>query len=165
MHRSLRIVIVVLLMFMSHHAVAQDRKLSVLIVDGMNNHNWQRGTRILKSILVRSGRFTVDVSTSPPTSQPAEAWQSWRPSFAKYDVVVSNFNGGFNPKTGARWPREVEQALEDYVRNGGGLVVVHAANNSFPNWPAYNEMIGLGWRAPDFGPSLVIDANERVVEI
>ena len=27
---------------------------------------------------------------------------------------------------------------------GGGFVSVHAANNSFPAWPAYNRMIGLG---------------------
>jgi len=43
------------------------------------------------------------------------------------------------------WPREIEKALEDYVR-GGGLVIYHSADNCFPNWPAYNEMIGLGWR-------------------
>ena len=40
---------------------------TVLIVDGMNNHDWPRATRILKEILDDSGRFArVDVSTSPP---------------------------------------------------------------------------------------------------
>ena len=37
-----------------------------------------------------------------------------------------------------------EQAFVDYVRNGGGFVSVHAADNSFPDWKEYNEMIGLG---------------------
>jgi type 1 glutamine amidotransferase len=33
------------------------------------------------------------------------------------------------------------------VRSGGGLVVVHAADNAFAGWPAFNEMIGVGgWR-------------------
>ena len=33
------------------------------------------------------------------------------------------------------------------MRNGGGLVVVHAADNAFPDWAAYNEMTGIGgWR-------------------
>jgi hypothetical protein len=59
----------------------------------------------------------------------------------------------------------VETALEKFVSGGGGLVVVHAANNSFPNWPAYNEMIGLGWRDPSFGPSLIVGKDEKVVEI
>ncbi len=45
-------------------------KRSALIVDGMNNHDWERATRILKAILLDSGRFTVDVSTSPPASAP-----------------------------------------------------------------------------------------------
>ena len=30
-------------------------KRSVLIVDGVNNHDWERATRILKSILLDSG--------------------------------------------------------------------------------------------------------------
>ncbi|MEI8641372.1 hypothetical protein P4S68_10995 [Pseudoalteromonas sp. Hal099] len=30
------------------------------------------------------------------------------------------------------------------MKNGGGFVSVHAANNSFPEWFEYNQMIGLG---------------------
>jgi hypothetical protein len=41
----------------------------------------------------------------------------------------------------------LRQQLEDYVRNGGGLVIVHAADNAFPDWPAFNQMTGIGgWR-------------------
>jgi len=147
-------------------AVAADPspKLSILVVDGMNNHDWPRATRLLRGILESSGRFTVDVSTSPPAGAPQEAWGRWRPRFAKYDVVLSNFNGGHKP-TSLNWPREVEQALEDYVDGGGGLVIYHSANNSFPNWPAYNEMIGLGWRGPEFGPSLIVSPDKKVIEI
>ena len=29
-----------------------------------------------------------------------------------------------------------KQQFEQYIQNGGGLVTVHAANNSWPNWPA-----------------------------
>jgi type 1 glutamine amidotransferase len=143
---------------------APEPKLSVLIVDGMNNHDWARATRILKSILLDSGRFTVDVATSPPAGAPAQAWQEWRPQFQRYDVVLLNFNGGHTAK-GVHWPRELEQSLEEYVKAGGGLVSYHAANNSFPNWPAYNEMIGLGWRVKEFGPSLVVGADGKVTEV
>jgi polyhydroxybutyrate depolymerase len=130
----------------------------------MNNHDWPRATKILKDILEGSGRLKVDVSTSPAGDAPKEAWDNWRPDFAKYDVVLSNFNGGHTP-TGVHWPRKTEKALEDYVSNGGGLVIYHAANNSFPNWPAYNEMIGLGWRDKSFGPSLIVGPDEKIVEI
>jgi Trehalose utilisation len=141
---------------------APQPKLSVLIVDGMNNHDWERATRILKAILLDSSRFTVDVSTSPPASAPAEQWQAWKPIFARYDVAVMNFNGGHTDK-GVHCSRDLEKSLEDYVNRGGGLVVYHAANNSFPNWAAYNQMIGLGWRDKNYGPSLVVSGEDGKV--
>jgi len=143
---------------------AQASKLPLLIVDGVNNHDWPRATKILKEILDGSGLFRVDVSTSPSSDATKQAWDQWRPEFKKYDVILSNFNGGHTPK-GVRWPREVEKSLEDYVSSGGGLVIYHSANNSFPNWPAYNEMIGLGWREKSFGPGLIVSSDEKVVEI
>lgn len=132
------------------------RNLSILIVDGMNNHDWQAATRETKAILLSSGRFTVDVSTAP-----LEAWNSWHPEFSKYDAVLVNFNGGEKP-AGVRWPSAVEKALEEYVRKGGGLIVLHAANNAFLLWPEWNEMIGLGWRNKDFGPGLYVAADGSV---
>lgn len=80
-------------------------RLSVLIVDGMNNHDWPRATRILKGVLESSGRFTVDVSTSPTADAPQEAWDRWRPQFTNYDVILSNFNGGHKP-TSLHWPKD-----------------------------------------------------------
>jgi hypothetical protein len=36
------------------------------------------------------------------------------------------------------------------MRNGGGLISVHATDNAFPGWKAWNEMIGVGgWRGRD----------------
>ncbi len=138
-------------------------KLPVLIVDGINNHDWQTATRELKTLLLQTGRFTVDVSTSPPADAPAASWDAWNPRFAQYRAVVVNFNGGHLP-TGIRWPRRVEQSLEDYVNGGGGLVIYHAANNAFLEWRAYNEMIGLGWRDKNFGPGLTVTADGKVVQ-
>ena len=130
--------------------------IRVLIVDGQNNHDWVTGTRLVREILTARNRFTVDISTAPPKDAPPEAWNQWRPQFTRYDVVFNNFNGG-HLDDGVRWPPEVERALEDYVRGGGGLVVFHAANNAFLHWPAYNDMIGLGWRAKNFGKGMAID--------
>ena len=43
--------------------------------------------------------------------------------------------------------RSLKASFEKYVRGGGGFVTVHAADNAFPNWAAFNEMIGVGgWR-------------------
>ena len=145
-------------------AARSEDKLAVLIVDGINNHDWQTATRELRALLQDTGRFTVDVSTSPPADAPVAAWSAWNPDFARYRVVVNNFNGG-HTGAGIRWPRRVEQALEKYVREGGGLVVYHAANNAFLDWHAYNDMIGLGWRDKSFGPGLAVTNDGQVVRI
>ena len=111
-------------------------KLRALIVDGQNNHgNWSQTTPMMKKYLEDSGLFTVDVVTHAPKGEDP----AFKPAFKNYAVVVSNFGHGAAP-----WPAETQTAFEDYVRGGGGFVSVHAADNSFPEWPAYNQMIGLG---------------------
>lgn len=146
-------------------------KLKALIIDGQNNHNWQATTPVLKWSLEKSGKFTVDISTSPgraprapqpPKNQsPQETaayeaakakwqkdkealesqnqtlWKAWTPKFSEYAVVISNYNGDL-------WPEHVQKDFVDFVRRGGGFVSVHAADNAFPEWLEYNQMIGLG---------------------
>ena len=114
-----------------------DKLLRVLIIDGQNNHKWESTTPVMQDAFKSSGRYTVDVSTSPGKKGTDEEWDKWRPDFSKYDVVVSNYNGQM-------WPGEVRNAFVNFVKNGGGFVVVHAADNAFGMWPEYNEMIGLG---------------------
>ncbi|HXN21822.1 MAG TPA: ThuA domain-containing protein [Candidatus Dormibacteraeota bacterium] len=119
--------------------------LKVLIVDGQNNHAWQETTPVLKQLLEQTGKFTVDVATSPAKGGDM---RTFRPNFAAYDLVVSNYNG-------EPWSNEVQEALEKYVREGGGFVSYHAADNAFPQWKQYQEMIGVGgWagrKTEDFG--------------
>lgn len=124
-----------------------------LIIDGQNNHAWQQTTPVLKQILERTDLIQVDVLTAPPAGAD---FSKFRPEFNKYQVVVSNYNdcttqtvpsGKFSvgcPGGGTEWPGQVKSAFEQYVREGGGFVVFHAADNAFPNWPAYNLMIGVG---------------------
>ena len=52
---------------------AAPAKIPVLIVDGQNNHQWAITTPMLKRILEQTGRFTVDVSTSPAAKPAAPA--------------------------------------------------------------------------------------------
>lgn len=156
--------LLLLLAALTTMSAAEPPKIRVLIVDGINNHDWQAATRMVRAFLIASGRFTVDVSTSPPRDAPKEAWSAWRPAFAQYQAVIVNFNGGEKPD-GIRWPAPVEQAFEQYVRGGGGAVMLHAANNAFLNWKAYNEMIGLGWRDRSFGPGLAVSDDGKVERI
>jgi type 1 glutamine amidotransferase len=130
--------------------------LKALIVDGQNNHrNWPTTTKMMKKYLEDTGLFTVEVATTAKQGTD----ESFKPDFAKYNVVVSNYNG-------APWPEATRQAFVEYVKGGGGFVVVHAANNAFGDWREYNEIIGLGgWegRNEKSGPYVYLDAAGKLV--
>jgi type 1 glutamine amidotransferase len=131
-------------------------KLKVLIVDGQNNHSvWPKTTEMMRKYLIDSGMFTVDLArTAPQGPDP-----NFKPDFSQYQLVVSNYNGD-------AWPEETQAALEKFMANGGGLVVVHAADNAFPEWSAWNEMIGLGgWGGRDArsGPYVYFDQAGKSV--
>jgi hypothetical protein len=59
--------------------------LQVLIVDGQNNHAWQKTTPLLRAILLNSDRFTVEIVTSPKRGEDIGAFA---PKFGDYDAVV-----------------------------------------------------------------------------
>ena len=134
-------------------------KLKVLLIDGQNNHNWKATTPVLVDALESSNRFTVEVSTSPARNGSKEQWAKWNPDFSAFDVTLSNYNG-------QSWSENVQKDLENYLKKGGALVVVHAANNSFSNWLEYNRMIGLGgWggRTEKHGPYLFFSDAGKLV--
>ncbi len=140
-------------------ATVQAAKIKALAIDGYSNHDWRHTTECVLAVLDASGQCEVTVSTAPVRNSSRET--AWRPNFSDYDVVVQICN---NLGTENAWPREVRQDFETYMRNGGGMLVLHGANNSFPEWPEYNQMIGMGWRRPAQGASLEI-VNGEVARI
>ncbi len=136
--------------------------IKALIVDGFSNHDWRKTSAFIKSTLTQTGMFEVSISTSPGEAGDPR-WEGWRPDFTDYDVVIQNSNNISQP--GLRWPSRIEQDLETYVREGGGLLAFHSANNAFPYWPEYDRMIGLGWRDKDHAPALQLDADGTVRRI
>jgi type 1 glutamine amidotransferase len=161
---------------------AAQEKLKALIIDGQNNHvMWPKTTMMMKSFLEHSGRFTVDVARTKYTWRGGDLLKQYplddgkayedldepksdpdfKPIFANYDVVISNFGWKAAP-----WPNETQRALESYVRGGGGMAIIHAADNSFGDWPEFNQMIGLGgWDGRDekSGPYVFINEAGEVV--
>ncbi len=114
----------------------------------------ERRRRLLESFAVPDWK-PVPVSPAPVPDP------DFRPDFASYDVVLSNFGMGAAP-----WPRDTELDFERFVDSGGGFVAVHAANNAFPRWLEYNRMCGVGgWDGRDetCGPRLYIDDSGAVV--
>jgi type 1 glutamine amidotransferase len=114
--------------------------IKIMILDGQSAgtfHNWRLTTPVLKKELEETGLFSVTVLTAP---QSDGDFSNFKPNLDHYQAIVMNYDG-------PDWPQEIRTRFEQYVSGGGGLVVFHAADNGFPNWPAYNEMIGIGgWR-------------------
>ena len=146
------------------------KKIRVLIVDGFSNHDWQQTTKLLRGILDRAGEFDVTVSTAPPDPDSPE-WATWHPKFSSYDVVIQtcneNANNGLllNFKKKPDWPEAVKRDFVDYVRNGGGVYIFHAAENAFVGWKEYEQMVALSWREADYGTAVRIGDAGNMVRI
>ena len=112
----------------------------VMILDGQSAgtyHDWQHTTPVLKKELEDAGLFQVDVVTAPASGGD---FKKFKPDLSQYQAVVLNYDG-------PDWPAELKASFENYIKGGGGLVIVHAADNAFPDWRAFNQMIGIGgWR-------------------
>ena len=161
---------------------AKAKLIKALIIDGQNNHDqWAKVTYMMKRYLEETGKFSVDVQRTkytwngkdyvdkykiaglaPTVDLPKSKMDSsFHPNFAAYDVVICNF--GWNA---APWAKETQEDFDRFVKKGGGLVIIHAADNSFPEWPAYNQMIGIGgWgnRTEKDGPYVYYDLNNQLV--
>lgn len=114
--------------------------IKTLIVTGQNNHHWEVSHVAIQKILENSGLFSVDLAISPAAGEDMSAFA---PDFSSYSLVVLDYNG-------APWSPEANRRFLEFVRRGGGVVVYHAADNSFPAWPAYNQICALGgWENRD----------------
>ena len=167
-----RLLMVLVSLFFFGCSAAQHQsptRLQVLIVDGANNHSiWPKTTQMIKDYLEESGLFEVTVArldtvwlgysnspnhlnaypqrTTPPQilEKPQKTAQ-FSIDFSPYDLVVSNMGNN-----APYWPAATMKSFEAYMANGGGLVVVHAADNSWGQWEGFNKMIGLGaWGGRD----------------
>jgi len=170
------------------------KKVRALIIDGENNHGvWPKTTIMMKRYLEQTDLFIVDVERTKYTWQgphydksigveditdllelypvanagatisveEPQADPDFSPDFTAYDLVINNM--GWKAST---WPAATKKNFEKYMKGGGGLIIVHAANNSWGDWSEYNKMIGLGgWggRTEKDGPYVYFnDAGDEI---
>ena len=114
--------------------VSARKPIKTLLITGQNNHNWQVSHVVLKQILENSGRFDVDFAVSPEQGKDMSGFVL---DFSPYQLVVLDYNGD-------SWPEETNRRFLEYVQNGGGVVIYHAADNAFSKWPEVNKICALG---------------------
>ena len=114
--------------------VSARKPIKTLLITGQNNHNWQVSHFVLKKILDNSGLFDVDFAISPEQGKDMSGFVL---DFSPYQLVVLDYNGD-------SWPEETNRRFLEYVQNGGGVVIYHAADNAFSKWPEFNKICALG---------------------
>jgi hypothetical protein len=156
-------------------------QLKALIIDGENNHGiWPKSTMMMKDYLEETGLFEVDILRKAFTWQGEEYLEQYplktgnkttivkepqfdpdfSPKFKKYDVVISNLGW-----KASDLPDDTKKSFEKYMAKGGGFIVVHAADNSWGDWEAFNKMIGIGgWggRNTESGPYVYYDNDNNI---
>ena len=103
------------------YTVSARKPIKTLLITGQNNHNWQVSHVVLKQILENSGRFDVDFAISPEQGKDMSGFVL---DFSPYQLVVLDYNGD-------SWPEETNRRFLEYVQNGGGVVIYHAADNLY----------------------------------
>ncbi len=117
-------------------------RIKVLLLTGQSNewHNWQVSSQALARAVSEDGMFELDTLVSPAEG---DDFSGFAPAWSDYDAVLLDYEGD-------GWPEACKQAFEEYMRAGGGMVSFHATDNAFPDWVAFNEMIGVGgWAGRD----------------
>ncbi|EDY83125.1 hypothetical protein VDG1235_2749 [Verrucomicrobiia bacterium DG1235] len=127
---------------MANATEANSDKLKILLLTGQSGpwHNWRVSSPALREAMESASIFEVDTLVTPAAG---ESFEGFSPRWSDYAAVVLVYEGD-------SWPEAVKASFVEYMRGGGGLVVYHDTDNAFPDWPEYNEMIGVGgWAGRD----------------
>lgn len=129
--------------------IVPDSKVSnVLIVTGESSYerDWTGVNTQLRSLMLNSGASDVRVIEDPRMLNAD--------ILTRYDVVFINYLGRWNYSDSeeTRWGHIAKQALLDFAKNGGGVVLYHASfNMGAPSWPDFYAQAIAG---PKYPPSL-----------
>jgi type 1 glutamine amidotransferase len=107
----------------------------VLLVTGIDypGHPWQETAPAVKRLLQEGGRLTVNTIEDAALLDSA--------ALASYDTVVLHFMNWESPSPGPA----ARENLQKFVKNGGGLVLLHFACGAWQDWPEFKELAGRAW--------------------
>ena len=114
---------------------SQTPNKKVLIVTGVDypGHKWKLTAPVLAKAIAADKRLDVTVTEDPNNLA--------NDKLGDYDVIVLHFMDWEVPDPGPK----ARANLEDAVRNGTGLVLVHFACGAFQEWPEFVKLAGRVW--------------------
>jgi type 1 glutamine amidotransferase len=107
----------------------------VLIVTGVDHpaHDWKQTAPALRTLLEDGGQCAARIVEDPEVLAADVIFD--------YDVLVLQFR---NERPLLR-ETQARANLARFVRNGGGLILVHFACGAFGDWPEFGELAGRVW--------------------
>lgn len=127
-------------------ATFDDRPIKVLLFAGNDAHkwhNWERTTPAMKELLEKEERIKVEVSLDIEDLS--------KKKLSDYSVVLLNYCNWHDPQ---KLSETSQKAFTEFLKKGGGLVVVHFANGAFhfslpkakeSDWPEYRRIVRRVW--------------------
>lgn len=140
------------LFFLTNTKVIENENYKkVLIVQDIDHHDVILQTETFKSILKAALDYTIDIIVSTDEKK----WYEYDLQLYKYDLIVTS-GLGFE-----KLPKEPLYQLEEFIENGGGLVVVHQGVGSYEEYPKFQELIGIGWYGSHTGSHIFWDDQKK----
>jgi type 1 glutamine amidotransferase len=123
----------------------QDKPIKGLILTGFHHpdHPWQETTPVIKEALESDGNIIAEVSTDIEDLS--------RLNLKKYDFLVLNYCNWEKPEGLSDRSKE---AFVKYLKNGGGLLIIHFANGAWhyslpgaeaSDWPEFRKICRRVW--------------------
>jgi uncharacterized protein len=106
-------------------------RIRVLLVTGVDpfGHNWRETAPAIRKVLEEDKRFDVRIVEDPEFLASS--------AINGYDVIFLHFSKDDHPSSQA-----TRDNLTQFVKNGRGLVVLHAACTAFADWPEFANLAG-----------------------
>ncbi len=114
------------------NATETENEMRAVIVTGVDwkGHIWSETAPMLRKILERDGRFSVDIVEDPNFLASNELFE--------FDEIVLHFKN-YKPLD---QEDKVKRNLTAFVKQGKGLVVIHYASGAFEDWPEFRNLVG-----------------------
>jgi len=119
----------------------EKKEARILIVTGNDypGHEWKKTTPALTNLLSKDPRLKVDVLYDPNKLGEVDLKQ--------FDAVILHF---MNWETTSP-PAQARANLEQFVKNGKGLMLIHFACGAWQDWKEFRQIAGRVWN-PKFRP-------------
>jgi len=152
----------------SLQAQSPKKALVVTTTTGFRHDSIPTAERILGELARKSGVFTVEYA-QVDIKEPRFKGADGQPDKAKYEPAIAavlaekmspaalkNYDLVIFANTTGDLPLPDKQAFLDWIKSGKGFVGIHAASDTFHEYPPYIEMLGGEFKM--HGPQVEVDA-------